>query len=958
MDQAPGDSSSPTAVSSVAMRAMGPIMNIPLVRSAVHRGIGVRTFVDAYLPSVFHAVATSGKFSFPMFLAAYLAFISLWFPFWLLSFLLYENGVYMLFVVAVFAIGRSIIRMIAFPGASHRVESEIEKEFTKYSVRMLVSSANSILDVASALLEASKRSASAENLPAGDHQQQQQNATPPTSSNNATTTTTTTGSSFRYYEIPGLWKRAKSFRDRVLGVYAEVLSYILHENNGATSTSGASTSGKTKYGNNPLVGDVGNLSGLTLQARADGKELLKLLIQVLSELDRLEQQAKPIIESAPGSNPQAVPNAVRMTCTNLMLVASELRDYVTSLRPPSTAEEASARDGSDENLSVDAVRRKFEEQGASTMDAIKSGLSSILPMLDPPLHPSIFGFDVQRGCTLARYQGARQLWIPRPNGGMIDVIHIPAASRSRNDATEAATSSKAVLYCNPNAGLIEVATGMSLAGGNVGGEDEAVNDNCWADFYTNLGYDIYLYNYAGFGRSYGTTWCASKRGGEEPYIPGIYGRLRRIFHGTFLGFRPTPDTLRSDGQTVGTYLVSQLGVENLVIHGESIGGVAASGTAKFLSESSYKSKLSLLICDRTFCNLEAVAQRLVGGWSGYAIRALAPFWSTDVAGDFVAARCRKVVANDCADAIIADSSSLRAGISFWKEIHRGGITTKGVGWMLEAPVQYRMADWENVCVNDSRYAPSTFGRTQSPVWPADKHITLEEAFHFAACVKRIGKMASMQKKQYEAGLVQADEEAGIQSPGGETSLLRIWKILGCCDGMCGSALGMAVRGGFDVNVAWLASTLTYGGQSVAEALELRVAAKTGATIPLQSFPKEPVIPKDFDSRPPGYEQQESESVVHPKPMPEVVEKIKDIAEGSKGDASLEKVKHEIAFCIGTLEYIVARLSSPQQVEASWKNLHLNPDGGIGSFMNLHCGHNNPFSQDERKQLQNLLKQAI
>jgi hypothetical protein len=157
--------------------------------------------------------------------------------------------------------------------------------------------------------------------------------------------------------------------------------------------------------------------------------------------------------------------------------------------------------------------------------------------------------------------------------------------------------------------------------------------------------------------------------------------------------------LRADGLAVGTHILSHLGVENLVVHGESIGGLAASFTAAQLTQSAFlRDKVSLLICDRTFCNLEAVAQRLVGGWSGYAIRMLAPFWSTDVAGNFLAANCPKVVANDCADAIIADSSSLKSGIAFWKEVHRGAVSTRGIGWIMDTPLEYRMADWENVSV--------------------------------------------------------------------------------------------------------------------------------------------------------------------------------------------------------------------------------------------------------------------
>ena len=160
---------------------------------------------------------------------------------------------------------------------------------------------------------------------------------------------------------------------------------------------------------------------------------------------------------------------------------------------------------------------------------------------------------------------------------------------------------------------------------------------------------------------------------------------------------------------LANYIVRELAVESLVIHGESIGGVAASRTAQQLSLApATRDKVALLICDRTFCNLEAVAQRLVGNWTGPAIRGLTPLWSTDVAGDFLTAQCPKVVANDFADAIIADSSSLKSGIALWRELQRGLTTTKGIGWVMENPVEYRMADWENVCVLGTPFLQPTF----------------------------------------------------------------------------------------------------------------------------------------------------------------------------------------------------------------------------------------------------------
>jgi hypothetical protein len=116
---------------------------------------------------------------------------------------------------------------------------------------------------------------------------------------------------------------------------------------------------------------------------------------------------------------------------------------------------------------------------------------------------------------------------------------------------------------------------------------------------------------------------------------------------------------------------------------------------------------------------------------------------------------------------------------------------------------------------------------------------------------------------------------------------------------------------------------------------------------------------DFDCRPPGYEKQESETIVHPKPIPEVISALKSIMEEYQNDEAMNSVSHELSFVIGTLEYIQARLSSLPVVEANWKNRHLRSDGSmsVGSFMNLHCGHNNAFSDSERKRLKALVVQA-
>jgi hypothetical protein len=70
------------------------------------------------------------------------------------------------------------------------------------------------------------------------------------------------------------------------------------------------------------------------------------------------------------------------------------------------------------------------------------------------------------------------------------------------------------------------------------------------------------------------------------------------------------------------------------------------------------------------------------------------------------------------------------------------------------------------------------------------------------------------------------------------------------------------------------------------------------------------------------------------------------------------VAHEFQFVLGILQYTQARLSAGTTIESARKICHLQvTDASVGSFLNLHCGHNNPFSRDERKTLKAFLEQA-
>ena len=203
----------------------------PVVKQLILCCTRVRTAADA-LPTLFYAVVTNGKMTSLGFMGVYLIFISAWLPFWLLSFAVTEWGVYLLAVCTVYFVGRSIIRMIAFPGASRRVTGEMESEFARYSVRMLLSATDSLLEVVSIVspVDATNAQRVARQAP----------------------------------DLPGLWRHAKSYRDRVLGVYLEVLLYLYRK---SPTASHPTEPDLNKYGNNRMNGDIGDITSLTVSGR-------------------------------------------------------------------------------------------------------------------------------------------------------------------------------------------------------------------------------------------------------------------------------------------------------------------------------------------------------------------------------------------------------------------------------------------------------------------------------------------------------------------------------------------------------------------------------------------------------------------------------------------------------------------------------------------------------------------
>jgi hypothetical protein len=70
------------------------------------------------------------------------------------------------------------------------------------------------------------------------------------------------------------------------------------------------------------------------------------------------------------------------------------------------------------------------------------------------------------------------------------------------------------------------------------------------------------------------------------------------------------------------------------------------------------------------------------------------------------------------------------------------------------------------------------------------------------------------------------------------------------------------------------------------------------------------------------------------------------------------VSHEFQYVTALLQYIIDRLMHPISIQIAQADRKLVTTGTntVGSFLNLNCGHNNAYSQEERLKLQHLLLQ--
>lgn len=416
--------------------------------------------------------------------------------------------------------------------------------------------------------------------------------------------------------------------------------------------------------------------------------------------------------------------------TNVARCARALSQAAADLHPSET----------DEAPSTAAAARVMKDAGGFVLRALKGGLC-------PAASGATAGLGLLRAEFVRRYDG-RQVWVdgvdccvvpPFKKGTHVDVEAPPPSPkaggccRRHQDPGAVAQPIATVLFFAPNAVLYE-SCGMAPADGA-----------SWVATYARLGYQVVVWNARGYGRTRGT---------------------------------PAPAATRQDARAVATYLLERCGVPRLLLHGESIGGLAACGTADALTNQT--THRIALVADRTFSDLRCEAQYLTGLDACSALLRLVTGWSandTDGVGAFLRAKCAKLAANDCRDHMIPDAASMKSGIGQRHAFGHAACTSVHLSGALK--------------LSDARKEPPAASPAPALSEPAVAHLT--------ACVRHVHRASRAVARAHFSGARTAGADA----------VLVAASVLGRVDGGCGSSLGRSCERGLGDARAWVSAVAAW-----------------------------------------------------------------------------------------------------------------------------------------------------
>lgn len=419
-------------------------------------------------------------------------------------------------------------------------------------------------------------------------------------------------------------------------------------------------------------------------------------------------------------------------------------------------------------------------------------------------------------------------------------------------------------------------------------------------------------------------------------------------------------------------------------------------TATYLA--SHSKDVDVLIADRTFANIPALAQRLVASWAGRAVTLLTR-WDTDSTSNYLRASCHKLLCSDACDEIIHDGASLKSGVALRLELNdvafdappsqpADGTTAPSSSllgaWLpspllalwtgapgastrrsseadsrptLGGPLTEEMAlRFSDAVLSIARRAMAYTakrdgaGHRSGDKTTASVHAseTAVSSSHVAISVSHIESSSLPDHDDTDSLILSAQERPGVLAGDAarfpDELLAVVWMQVACMDGYCGQTLLQAAESGAHDKIrAWVASLLVWGG---------RVRPSQRATCSVDPFERQGIV-------------------IVPVTVAHVHALLQDVVEQYPG-ATFDL---DIGYLVVFVEFLHDALTrrwrlvddasvrkTPPTGDASGtapttplatielSRILLTGDAQLGSLLPLHCGHNKNFHEREKQAL--------
>ncbi|KAL3665496.1 hypothetical protein V7S43_009532 [Phytophthora oleae] len=529
---------------------------------------------------------------------------------------------------------------------------------------------------------------------------------------------------------------------------------------------------------------------------------------------------------------------------------------------------------------------------------------------------------------------AEQVWIPGYKGHQVDAMLMPPTASGRD-----AVDRPVVILCNPNGGLYEF--------------HHLQMD--WIKFYTSdLDCHVLVFNYRGYGRCKGS---------------------------------PSPGMHNLDGVAIVNYLHTERGIKKIAVHGESIGGLVAT----YLARNS--PHVNVLIADRTFATVPALAQRMIAKWAGTVVDWVMR-WETDNVQNYLEATCAKLLCSDPSDEIILDGASLKSGVALSLELgdetfslpcqretdgspaspvsptnvvrkirsRCGPRSTRRISEAASRPLLGQPLT-ETIVARFSDAVLSIGRRALEYTTRRDKEETeghsksLEEATtlnHVAISVQDTEASTSTAPEDTEQHPMLPSDPTVTPAPVTTTAafpnelLAVVWMQLARLDGYCGQVLLQAAEsGGHDKIRAWTASLLTWGGRVAPERRNARSNEpfdRDGIFIvPVTVAEAHTMLQHLVEQYPPLKFDYDIGFVVL------MIEYLNDALE--------RRWRHLDSTKTPEAKEVVPSDKSSAEAKTAVPLVINTGDAKLGCLLPLHCGHNKNYEDTEKQALIGFLRHA-